>query len=82
MVDPNSCRMALLSLVAVPALAFAGEPMEMTEHMDDDPWQSMVLLDQFEWQDAEEGDALAWDRFRAWRHARTAGAPATADHPA
>jgi copper resistance protein B len=65
MVDLITSRMALLALVAVPALAFAGEPMGMTDHMDDDPWQSMVLLDQLEWQDAEEGGALAWD-LEAW----------------
>jgi copper resistance protein B len=33
--------------------------------MDDDPWHAMVLLDQFEWQGADAGAALAWD-LEAW----------------
>ncbi len=65
MADPAGYRSALLALITIPALAGAGEPTGMTAHMDDDPWHAMVLLDQLEWQDAEEGDALAWD-LEAW----------------
>jgi copper resistance protein B len=56
----------LLGLIAVPLVAAGAEPpMGMTAHMDDDPWHAMVLFDQVEWQDAEDGDALAWD-LEAW----------------
>lgn len=65
MVDADGIRSALLILLAVPALAGAGEPLDSTAHMDEDPWHAMVLLDQFEWQDADEGDAMAWD-LQAW----------------
>jgi copper resistance protein B len=37
----------------------------MSAHMDDNPLQVMVLVDQLEWQGAEEGSALAWD-VHAW----------------
>jgi len=65
MVNQGLSRLALLMLVALPALAGANEPMGVMAHMDEDPWHAMVLLDQFEWQDADEGDALAWD-LEAW----------------
>jgi copper resistance protein B len=66
MVDRRQGLAWFLGLLAVPALAAAAEPpMGMSAHMDDDPWHAMFLLDQFEWQDAEAGDALAWD-LEAW----------------
>jgi copper resistance protein B len=65
MVSVRPGRTWLLVLLAAPLMAIAGPPMEMTAHMDDDPWHAMVLVDQLEWQDAEEGDALAWD-LEAW----------------
>lgn len=65
MVDARCMTMVLASLVAVPLLASATEPMGLSAHMDDDPWQAMFKLDQLEWQDAEGGGALAWD-LEAW----------------
>jgi len=64
MVNRRNGRLAILGLIAVPVLAVAAGPPE-APHMDEDVWQAMVLLDQFEWQDAAEGGALAWD-LQAW----------------
>ncbi|MDH4022092.1 MAG: copper resistance protein B [Gammaproteobacteria bacterium] len=53
-------------LVLMPPLAMAEDSLpSAVAHMDDNPWQTMFLLDQFEWQDAEEGGALVWD-VNAW----------------
>lgn len=53
-------------LGSAPLLAAAAEPANPHPvHMDDNPWQGMVLFDHFEWQDADQGDALAWD-LEAW----------------
>lgn len=66
MVNRWSGRLAFLGLIAAPVLAVAaGPPADEARHMEEDVWQAMVLLDQFEWQDAEEGSALAWD-LDAW----------------
>jgi len=70
MADTRNCsRLAFLLapvILAVPLLAIAGNPVPtVAEHMDDNPWNTMVLLDRFEWQDADEGDALVWD-INAW----------------
>ncbi len=66
MVSLKPGRTWLLGLIAMPVPALAGEPpMETGTHMDDAPWHTMVLFDQLEWQDAEEGGALAWD-LKAW----------------
>jgi copper resistance protein B len=66
MVSPSRSRLAVLGLIAAPVGALvAGPAMDMSAHMDDDPWHAMVLVDQLEWQDAEEGAALAWD-VEAW----------------
>jgi len=65
MVEPVRFAALAAGLVLAPLLAMAGEPAGMTAHMDDDPWHTMLLVDQLEWQDAEEGSALAWD-VEAW----------------
>lgn len=66
MVDLKPGRRLLLTLLVAPLVAVAADPPAgMTAHMDDDPWRAMVLLDQFEWQDADDGAALAWD-LEAW----------------
>lgn len=66
MIDLTGVRLAFLGLIAGPALAIAAEPAgDMSAHMDEGAWHAMVLLDQFEWQDADEGGALAWD-LEAW----------------
>jgi len=58
-------RLVLAGLAALPLLAAGADAPELTAHMDDNPWHTMVLFDQFEWQDADEGGALAWD-VEAW----------------
>jgi copper resistance protein B len=60
----SASLLILLMAVASPGAA-AESPTGMSAHMDDNPWHAMVLLDQLEWQDAEEGGALAWD-LEAW----------------
>ncbi|MEQ1802346.1 MAG: copper resistance protein B [Gammaproteobacteria bacterium] len=66
MVSLNRARLVCLPFIAASSLAVAADPSTgMPAAMDDDPWQAMVLLDQFEWQDAKEGDAVAWD-LEAW----------------
>lgn len=70
MVDVRHCRCALLVLlplaIVAPALAIADEAhSDPGAHMNDDPRQTMLLLDRFEWQDAREGSAVAWD-VKAW----------------
>jgi copper resistance protein B len=53
-------------IVLTPLLASAGDQTAgMAAHMNDNPWEMMFLLDQFEWLDAEEGGALVWD-VNAW----------------
>jgi len=53
-------------IVLAPLLAAADDAVPtVAKHMNDNPWNTMVLLDRFEWQDAEEGDALVWD-VNAW----------------
>ena len=70
MVENVYCRRLLPVLAAIlviaPRLAIAGDSApNVAAHMDDNPWHTMFLLDRFEWQDAEEGDALVWD-VNAW----------------
>ncbi len=66
MVDARRISRVLSILVVVPALAYSAEPaLGLHAHMDDDPVRAMALLDRFEWQDADEGSALAWD-LDAW----------------
>jgi copper resistance protein B len=66
MVEHQSTRWGALALLAVlPALASGGEAPAPMAHMDDDPWQAMVLLDRLEWQNASGGRASAWD-LEAW----------------
>ena len=62
------CLLAVLAptLVLGPCLATADDSApSVAGHMNDNPWETMFLLDRFEWQDAEDGDALAWD-VNAW----------------
>ena len=39
--------------------------MDMRDHMDDDPFTTMLQVDQLEWRDDDDGDGLGWD-VRAW----------------
>ncbi len=70
MVESLNGRCLLAVLVPIlmlgPRLAIAEDSAPgIAGHMNDNLWQTMLLLDRFEWQDAEEGSALAWD-VNAW----------------
>lgn len=71
MVESLNCRrlLAVLATILVlgPRLAIAEDSApSVAAHMNDNPWQTMFLLDRFEWQNAGgEGDALVWD-VNAW----------------
>ncbi|MEO8223774.1 MAG: copper resistance protein B [Gammaproteobacteria bacterium] len=66
MVKLKHWRRVLPALLVIPALASGAEgTLGLHAHMDDDPVRAMVLLDRFEWQDADAGSALAWN-LQAW----------------
>jgi copper resistance protein B len=61
MTEARCTGFLIAGLALLPLLASGTEANGLSMHMDDNPWQATVLFDQLEWQDAEEGGALAWD---------------------
>lgn len=52
-------------ITLLPVLVRAGDEPSMGAHMDADPWYALVRVDRLEWQDADEGSAVAW-QVDAW----------------
>ena len=60
----NAMRTALLAAILAP-VSHAGDTMSMTDHMNDDPVEYMVLLDRLEIRDASPASPFVWDA-KAW----------------